>query len=123
MTDETPFAAWHDELRSELGEAQEEHAAAADALRDAEAAHADAVAQHQRLSDAIATLRQSIASCLAQRVRFSDESVHDTASAVAHARRALSGLHERVSDLEQGLSQLMVLMAPAAEAAEDVSAV
>ena len=120
MTDAAlPFAEWHSEITEELATVQEALIPATADLRDAEEAHATAQVRHTAIREAMASLRGPFAHALASRARVQDEALYDTASAVARARGALSSLRERIADLEQALSEIAVLMAPAAEAAED----
>ncbi len=111
MTDAV-FSAWHEEIQLELAEAQASLESALAELHTAEAAHASASAEHEILREAVGTLRQPPAFAIAVRVRHRDESLHDLAGAVGRTRSTVSGLRERVVDLQEALAQLQ-LLAPA----------
>jgi hypothetical protein len=122
MTDAAlPFAAWRDELAVELAEAQQALTAAADALKEAEAAHEAAQAWHVEIRKALATALpgNTISHALAGRIRGADEAHYDAASAMTRARAEVAGLRDRIGDLQQAAREVALLMAPAAEAAED----
>ena len=117
----TPFAEWHAEIATELGEAQQALAAAADALKEAEAAHEAAQAWHTAIRQAVAAALpgNTISHALADRIRSADEAHYDAASAMTRARSEVAALRDRIGDLELAARELALLMSPAAEAAEE----
>jgi chromosome segregation ATPase len=122
VTGASPFAEWRDELAVELAEAQQTLVAAADAMKEAEAAHDAAQAWHTSIRQAVAALHGAPAHALATRIRGVDEDLHETAGAMARARAEVAHILDRIGDLQQAARELALLMAPAAVEEQDDAA-
>jgi predicted nucleic acid-binding Zn-ribbon protein len=110
---EAIFSTWRDEIAAELVEAQQALADAQAEQASAIAARVTADAQLRAIRNAVAVLSQhTMATALAARVRFAAEDAHAAAGVVARAAGQVTGARDKVSDLEQALQQIERLRTP-----------